>query len=338
MISSAALQFFFQQGNVLANKIYQDVALHSPAFTTNIPVAAEDWKTAWIGLVDKMRPWDGPRVTKEPAPQTYTVTVYPYELTQEIDQFRFEDDKRMYGIYSELIPRMAREVKMAQDYELRDLLQNKGKWTGGYQNGWDGGTFFNTAHSVDIYDSTKGTYTNDLTGGGSSIGGITVGGAFSQTAVQTLWEYMGSIKGEDNEPMQIEPDTILVPRALKGEAEMVLKSTFFAPPSWGTIGAGTGALATQVGAADNALRRFGLDYIEWPLLDPGTNGKTYWYMMATRHALKPLLWLVNTAPQWTYLIQPQSQPVFNQHKFVYGAWSRWAPGWAASFLTTRSGP
>ncbi len=337
MITSAALQFFFQQGNVLANKIYADVPLKSTAFSTRIPVAAEDWKTAWIGLVDKFRPWDGPRVTKEPAPQTYTVTVYPYEGTQSYDRFRFEDDQRMFGVVSsELIPRLAREARMAQDYEIRDLLQNKGKWTGAYQNGWDGSAFFLTTHAVDLYDSSKGTYTNDLTGGGASIGGITVGGQFSQTAIQTLWEYQGSIKGEDNEPLQVESDTILVPRALKGEAELVLKSTFYAPPSWGTIGAGTGALGAQVGAADNALRRFGIDYIEWPLLD--ASSKSVWYMMSTKNpAFKPLLWLVNTDVQWTYIIQPQSMPVFSEHRFIWGGHARWAPAWGPSWLLMRSG-
>lgn len=335
MISDASLQFFFTTLNTVAGKVYEDVPIKSPAFSTTVPTGeAEDWKTGWIGLMDKMRPWDGPRVTEEPAPQTYSVRVVPFEQTRKLDRFRFDDDS--YGIYSDVIPRMARQAKRAQDFEIRNLLQAKGKWAGinpasgvSYQNGWDGLSFFNSAHPVDLYDAGKGSYSNDFTGGGSTQNGVLVGGGFNQTSVLTLWEYMTSIKGEDGEPLEIESDTILIPSTLKGEAEVVLNNLFYAPPTFGTL---TG----QVGAMDNALKRFGLKYIDWALLNAGSS--TTWYMMATTHVWKPILWLLRQAPVWTYLINEQSPNVFNEHALVWGVWARWAPAWAISWLMARSGP
>lgn len=335
MINSSELNFFFATLNTIANSIYNEVPNKSQVFSSDVPLSdAETWKTGWIGLMDKMRPWDGPRVTKEPSPQTYSVTPYPFEQTRALDRFRFDDDA--YGIFSPIIERMARQAKRARDFETRDLLQNKGKWTGAYQNGWDGLSYFNTAHPVDFYDTSKGTYTNDFTGGGSTQNGILVGGVLSQTSILTLWEYMTSIKGEDGEPLEVEATDLLVPSTLKGEAEMLLKNAFMAPPSWATLGAGTGPLGAQVGAADNVLTRWGLKYTDWALLNAGS--ATTWYMQANNHVWKPMLWILRQAPVIAYLIKETDIPVFMNHEYVWGMFARWAPAWAPSWLMARSGP
>jgi len=327
MITDSSLQFFFTNLNTMLGEAYTTTPIVHDKFASVIPVTSEDWKAGWTGRMDKMRVWAGPRVTEEPAPQTYTVSMIPFEQTRKIDRFRLDDDTM--GLYYRMLPDMAVQAKRLPDFQIRDLLQNLNAYVGIRQNGLDGLTHFNTAHPVDLFDAGKGTYCNDFTGGGVSIGGVTVGGAMSPTAVSTLWTYMSGYKAEDGEPLGIEPNMILAPSTMKLEVDLILKSTFFAPPSWGTV---TG----QVGAADNPLQRFGMEPLYWPLLNnaQGTN----WYMLDTNHAMKPFTWLQRTAPVFQYLIDENSAPVFNEHSYVYGAWARGSAAWSFAWLSARSGP
>jgi phage major head subunit gpT-like protein len=290
---------------------------------------------AWIGRLDKMRLWLGPRITHEPAPQTYTVTPQPFELTEAIDRFKLDDD--MMGVYYRTLPEMALQAKRWPDFQMRDMLRNQGAWTGLPQNGLDGLTYFNTAHPVDLYNSGAGTYSNDFTGGGANVayknaaGGtvnVLTGGAFSPTALATVVEYMMQLKAEDGEPVGVTPNKLLVPPQLRLESELVVKSTFFAPPAWGTI-------ASQVGAADNPLARFGLEPEVWELL---AGDSSTWYVQDTTKAFRPMLWILRYAPVAAYRIAETDPVVFDSHKYLYGYWARGCPAWGFSWLMVRSGP
>jgi phage major head subunit gpT-like protein len=229
-----------------------------PQYASEVPVTGKQFVAGWTGMMPKMRVWYGPRVTNQPAPQTYSAVVLPFEITYDIDRFDLDDD--LYGIYYRMVPDMARQTRRWPNYELRDWLENAGAYTGNVL-GFDGLTYFNTAHPTDFYNSAAGTYCNDFSGGGVTVtysavntGGtrsVLVGGAFGPTAFSTLYEYMSTLKGEDGERLGVMPSFLMHPVQLKTEVELVLKSMFFAPPAWGTI---TG----QVGAADNPLRRFGV--------------------------------------------------------------------------------
>lgn len=334
MITPAAFSVFITNINTMVGEAYGTTPTQFQEFATTIPTTTTVWEAGWTGMLDKMRVWSGPRVTHQPAPQTYQVTVLPYELTEEIDRFHLDDDK--FGIYYRLLPDMARQAKRWPDYEIRDLLENAGAQTGTRQNGFDGLTAFNTAHPVDLYDSSKGTYSNDFTGGGMNVtypkpgGGtstVLTGGAFSPTAFATLTEYMMTLKAEDNEAMGIRPNLLMVAPQLMLEAELVLKSMFFAPPSWGSI-------SSQVGAADNPLKRFGVETLVNPLLKDATT----WYLFDTTKALKPLLWILRGSPVFTPRVNEDDPVVFDRHVYQYGVWGRATPAWNFSWLFARSGP
>jgi hypothetical protein len=235
-----------------------------------------------------------------------------------------------------MLPDMARQSKRWPDLQIRDLLENSGAQTGFRQNGLDGLSAFNTAHPIDLYVPATGTYCNDFTGGGVNInyaktGGGTistlVGGAFSPTAFATLAEYMTTIKAEDNEAWGITPNLLMHAPQLRMEVELVLKSQFFAPPSWGTI---TG----QVGAADNPLKRFGIEPLENPLL----NDVATWYLFDTTKAFKPLIWGLHTAPIMTPRVDEDDPSVFDNHTYLWGIWARATPAWGFSQTFARSGP
>lgn len=328
MITPSQFTAFITNVNTMIGDTYSTTPVIYPAFASTLPVSSSQLTLGWTGMMPKMRAWFGSRVVNEPAPQTYTVVMIPYENTYSIDRFALDDDQ--FGVFYRMLPDMARQAKRQPEYELRDLLEGTGVQTGTRANGFDGLTHWNTAHPIDVYDSTKGTYINDFTGGGQSVGGVTVGGALSPVAFTSLYEYMETLKGEDSERLGITPSLMMVPPTLRAEGELILKSMFFAPPAWGAFSQITG----QVGSADNPLRRFGVDLLVNPLL--ASNSK--WYLMDTTKAFKPFLWCVREAVKYVPRTQETDPIVFDRHTFLWGAWDRVAPAWSYAWLSARSGP
>lgn len=334
MITPADFAVFVTNVNTMIGNAYSSAEPEAPKFVTPVPITGTIYEDGWTGRMPKPRVWAGPRVVHEPGPQTYTAQPFPYELTAGVDRFRVDDD--LHGIYFRVLPDLALQMKLLMDYESRDLIEAAGNYTGARQNGLDALTFFNTAHPIDFYDSSKGTYSNDFSGGGANVSfkapdgstkTILTGGALSPVALQTLWEYMTTLKGEDGEVLGVEPTTIMVPSFLKGEAEFIINSTFLAPPAWGSI---TG----QVGAADNPLRRFGLDII----VNKRLKLLNTWYLQDNSKAVKSMRWGIREAPILVPMVTENSPNVFNEHKYVWGYWSRGTALWSYSWLMCRSGP
>jgi phage major head subunit gpT-like protein len=333
MIGASRLELFISNINAMFGASYSTTPIIAPQFISTVPCAGAQMVFGWTGLMPKFRVWYGPRVVNEPAPQTYTVVPVPFENTFSLDQFTLDDD--LGGIYYRMVPDMARQARRWQEFEMRNLLENAGFWTGAAQNGLDGLSHWNTAHPVDLYDSSKGTYANDFTGGGVTVtitkpSGTTtalVGGAIGPTSFLTLRAYMTTIKGEDGEAMGVMPKLLMHAPLLKGEVELLLKSTFFAPPAWSTIG-------SQVGAADNVITRFGVEPLENPLL----NNAYTWYLLDTTKAFKPFVWVEREAIRIVPRVSPTDPVVFNTHKYLLGGWGRGAPAWNFAFLSARSGP
>lgn len=325
MPTPAQINLFISTVNTAIGQVYSDASLPLfwQNFSTMIPTQSTQWAAAWTGMLPKARTWKGARVTVSPNPQTYIAVPLPYEHTVTIDRFHLDDDQM--GVYYRTLPDQARQMRRQPDYWHRDLLESSGDFTGTVQNGYDGLTYFNSAHPINFYVSAAGTYSNDFTGGGSTQNGVLVGGAFSPTAVATLAEYMMTLKGEDKEPLGIYPDTVMVPPALMMEANLVLREASFAPPAWGTI---TG----QVGAADNPILRFGMK----PLVNTYLTSATKWYMMDTTKSFKPMLWIVREAPIMTPRVSEDDPIVFDLHHYLWGWWARATPAWGYSFLMCRS--
>ncbi len=325
MITPTGFNLFISTVNTAIGQVYSDATIpeHWKNFSSVMPSAGSQNVYGWTGMLPKPRVWKGSRVVVRANPQTYTLVNLPYEHTLGIDRFHLDDD--LMGIYYRQIPDQARQVRRLPDYWHRDLLENLGDQTGTRQNGLDGLTYFNSAHPVNVYSSAAGTYTN-TTLGGQTINSRVIGGAFGPTSFATVVEYMMNLPGEDGEPLGIYPNMAMFPSALMLEAELVLKSTFFAPPSWGTI---TG----QVGAADNPLKRFGVT----PIINEYLTSNTNWYAMDTTKSFKPMIWQERSPAVYTPRISENDPVVFDRHTYLWGVWGRVTPGWSYSFLMHRSG-
>lgn len=326
MITPAQFSVFITTVNTMIGQAYEDtVEPVLDQIATTVSMDSEFLLQGWTGMLPKMREWTGPRVTHEPAPQTYQVGAIPFEQTITLDRFALDDDK--FGIYYRILPDMARQSKRWPVEQIRDLLENLGAWTGTFQNGLDGLSNFNTAHLINLYNSGLGTYCNDFTGGGQGIGGIQIGGAFSgPTPFKTVFEYMSNLKGEDNEPLGVTPNLLMHPSQLKGEVETVLKTMSFAPPSYGIM---TG----QVGAVDNMFSRYGVE----PLQNRYLTSPSKWYLMDTTRGEKPFTWGLREAPQFVQRTNENDPVVFDTHQYVWGSWGRGCPAWSYAWLCARSG-
>lgn len=325
---------FITTVNTMIGEVWASTAPKSPTFVSPVPAGEGSvYEDGWIGRMPKPRVWAGPRVVHEPGPQTYQVPFLPFELTAGIDRFKFDDD--MHGIFTRMLPDLALQMGLLQDFQTRDLIEASGYYSGSqFQNGLDGISFFNTGHPVDFYDPTKGTYSNDFSNGGANVTYKTttnttktllVGGALTNVAIFSLYEYMLQLKGEDGEVLGISPTDIMVPPLLAAEGEFLLKSMFMAPPAWGQIGA-------QVGAADNPLRRFGLALI----VNERLNLQSTWYMQDNSRGSKAMRFAWREAPRLVPRIAEDDPVVFDEHKLTWGYWARAIPLWAPSFLMCRS--
>lgn len=310
------------------------------AWVTDHPMAGGSQITfGWTGMMPKARPWFGSRNLYEPAPQTYTVIPIPYELTYTIDRFVLDDsDVNTMSIFWRTLPDMARQWRRQRCYECRDLLENAGVQTGSRQNGWDGNTYFNTGHPIDLYNPSiytnnplfsAGTYCNDFIGG-QTINGVSLGGALTVLSFSGLLQYQKAIPGEDGEVLGVRATHLMVPNTLDVESTFILKATMLAPPVYGNWSAS----ATQVGAQDNMLARKGVE----PIVNPFLRKTTRWYLQDNRNSFRGTLWIVREAPRTVPRVNENDPLVWDSHRYAWGGWDRVMPAWGPSFFMLRSAP
>lgn len=331
LLTPANLSLFFSTLETRFWTAYGTTDAWSSKIADMHPTSSEQLANAWIGMVDKYRLWAGARVTHQPAPQTYLVQIQNFELTEQIDLFKLQDDQ--YGIYMPTVAFMGMQGKKIYDYQLRDMLLNQGAQTGPIQNCLDGLSYFNTAHPVDFYDASKGTYCNNYTGTFTE-NGVVVGGALTTNGFNTLWESIAGRKSESGEALGITGDLTMVPSQLKATGMTILQSQFFAPPQMGTLGTGSGANAPFVGAMDNILKGWTDLFVNADL----NAQPTQWYLLVTKGPLKPLGIALREAPDFVYRVNPQDPVVFDTHTVLYGSKARFAPFWTFPWLGNLSSP
>jgi phage major head subunit gpT-like protein len=325
MITPAQMNVLRSTVSVLVGQVYSEdkVPLPSGVFCTDVTMGSSQLIDAWTGMLPKPRVWQGPRVHIQPALQTYTVAAVPYEGPSIVmDRFTLDDDQ--YGSLFRAIPDQVRQVRRLKDYWLRDLLEASGYFAGPNQLGFDGLSFFNTAHPLDVYNPSSATYSNDLTGNTGTT--ASPGGPFSVNGFATAAEFMMTIKAEDGERLGVIPTHAMLPIQLMTEGQLVLKSFSMAPPAWGTIGG-------QVGAADNPLLRFGVE----PIINHFLASSTKWYLQDNSKAIKSMRFAMREAPVYSQRTAESDPIVYDLHMMAWGVWGRGVPAWSYSFLMLRSG-
>lgn len=325
-------QGFAEANDALAFFLAFDTAFSQAYATTPVwrgqiandrPSTTDSELYGWMDRIPAMSPWVGSRVEHGVQSETLRVKNRPFEDTISINKWHLADDQ--YGLYSMLPAQLGMQAAKWPDYQIAAALQDN-------IIGTDGLSFFNSAHPIDIYALSKGTYSNDRTSFG-----------LTPTNLATVVQDMMSRRAQDRTPLMVVPDTLIVPPALKYTAMNILNAAFIAPQ---TVGGNT-----QVGPNDNVLKGL-LNLVvlpelaagmSFPTFDPQTGEKIVssggsdakWYVGALGSAVKPITWQMRQAPQIINRTDPRDPAVFDRASYIYGIEGRGAPVLTFPFLMTR---
>ena len=320
--SSDALAFFLAFDTAFS-QAYQTTQVWRGKLANDRPSVTDSELYGWMDRIAAMQPWVGARVEHGVQSETLRVKNRPFELTVNINKWHLADDQ--HGLYSMLPQQIGQQAAKWADYQIAAAIQDN-------ILGTDGLSFFNSAHPIDLYAPSKGTYTNDYTSF-----------ALNPTNLAQVVANMRSRRAQDGTPLMVEPDTLIVPPALQYQAMNILNAAFIAPQTIGTV--------TQVGTNENVLKGM-LNLIvlpelaagmSFPTFDQATGEKivsaggsdTKWYVAALGHAVKPVTWQMRQAPIVVNRTDPRDPAVFDRASYVYGIEGRGAPVLTFPFLMSR---
>lgn len=274
---------------------------------TEIPSTAKSNTYGWLAQQVLLREWVGPRVALNLSERTYALENKSYEATIEVDRDDIEDDN--LGMYNAVvIPQLAQGAAKHTDQLLVAMLQSN---SAAGPTAYDGLSLFNDSHLT--YGKTTTTYDNKF--------------ALALTAdnFDTVWSAMTSYTGEDDQPLGVMPNLLIVPPQLKRTALEIMSSTTAAK----VFGSNTAAASI-----DNVLQGWA-DVLVIPELagDP-----TRWYLADVSKPIKPLIYQSRRPDQFVSRDNPQDPKVFDQKKYTYGVDNRKNVGVSLPFLISTSKP
>lgn len=273
--------------------------------TTASPSAHREEHYLWMALIPRLKQWLGERVVRNVSARGYVLVNNDYELTLEVDKNVILDDR--IGVFAPRIDMMGRQSRLWPNDVVVSVIQGNGLC-------FDGNAFFYASHPIDTDDATKGTYANDFTTT-----------ALTSANYNSVRATMMAYQGEDQKPLGITPNLLIVPPALEAAAKQILNTDFIAPA------AAVGQNAASV-VQGNVLKGTA-DILVIPELN---NQPTQWYLADTTKPIMPFVWQLRQAPDFVQLTDATSEPVFNRRKFVYGVHARGQAGFSLPFLCARA--
>ncbi len=306
-LTPQALDFLFKQFNTDYQRGYTSRKSLWANYSERIPSSTETNTYGWLAELPGFREWIGPRIMRNIAARTYSITNKDWEDGFAVSRNKIEDDQ--FGIYS-------RSAELLGDAAARlwDDLTADALIAGNTTVCCDGQFFFDTDHPVDLDDSTAGQYSNSETGK-----------PLNPTNLAILKAQMGAYKGESGKPLEVVPDLLIVPPALEADAYAAVQANVWAQPVLN--------VATPVAAAAVPNPQFGsMRVLMLPRL---AAAPTVYYLCATAR-LKPIILQIRKEPQIVQRIDPAMDNVFHRKEFEYGADARGAAGYGLPFTALRA--
>lgn len=309
---AGALQIFFtglhttyQEAYQTPPTFWQDIAMHTTS-TTELETYA------WMDRIPRMRQWLGPRVINNVPTRSRSIVNVDFELTQAIPRNKFRDDKM--SIYQPLAQLMAFEAKKLPDQQLAALMISN-------PVGFDGLSFFNTAHLSNIDDAGSATFNNALT---LSLTPSNFGAA---RAAMRAWV------GADGNPYGANPSMLVVPPQLEDVARRILFTDY---SGRGQITPAAGVPPTESATAHASEQNIykgaaGLVVIPELASQPST-----WYLLDASTPIKPFIVQERQAPQFVYKGADSDDNVFWNKEYIWGVDARYGFDVTLPFLALRS--
>lgn len=288
----------FNQGMGGYTPWWNRVAMEMPSQTT-------EEVYAWLQKLPGLRPWPkgAPRKVNRLGANAYRLRNETFEDTVGVDVDDFEDDK--LGLYAPSFEMLGYAVSRFPDLKVAEAIM-----LGTSALCFDGLSFFNTAHPVDMNDPDKGTYSNSRAGSALNEANLNSGiVAFSQ------------FKDESGERIGIRPKKLIVPPSLRTTALKLVVAT--------TIIDIQGGLAASVENMNKGV-------LEVEVIDELEAEPTVWYLEAEFGPLKPLIYQRRSSSGLIRKTSETDDNVFDLNELRWGVKERAAFGYSFPWLMLRS--
>lgn len=268
-----------------APSVWQRIAMKVPSTT-----GQNDY--AWLSKFPRMRKWIGEKVVKQLEGAKYVIKNDDWEATVEIDRNDIEDDN--LGIYGPQAQMAGESAKQLPD-EIVFALVNGAFTTPCY----DGQNFIDTDHPVRGDDGNIASVSNKGTKKLSCASQ-----AAAQASLGAAEVAMMEMTDDEGRPLNIKPDVLLVPPALKATAN---------------------ALMTADRLDDGKTNPFKGAFEV--VVDGRLKSKTAWFLLDTAKPVKPFVYQERKAPIFVSQTDLNSDAVFTTKLFRFGAEARAAGGY-----------
>jgi len=266
----------------------------------------EDEVYGWLDLVPLLRKWYGPRVINQLSLRAQRLVNELYELTVGIRRTKLEDDTA--GMYSDYVRMMGVSSKLWPENLVIAALKAASSTTV-----YDNQYFFDTDHPVDMDNPNSATQSNDIDY--SSSGGLT------SDNIADAFAKMRAFKGANGDPLDVNPNVLLVPPQSEYKAKQIFNATIIAQ----AVGSNAAA------AIDNQLKG---------MADVVTSGRLadtpdYVYLLDCRMPVKPFIFQERDPAVFTPRYNPEDPHVFDVDEYLAGVRARGAAGYGPWWLAAR---
>lgn len=259
----------------------------------------------WLEQLADFRAWTGERRFMPLRDTAYALTNTPFEWGIEIDREKFDDHR--FLSQAQVFAMGGQNARLHPQRKVAALLRLFGDSD---KKCYDGLAYFHASHPVDLYDASKGTFSNRITN--------TLTPANFALARAAMMKF----KDASGELLASPPDTLYVSPDLVTTADAIAQSIVI-PTITGSVNSGVGALPRQK-----------ITVVEAPELsaEPGV-----WYLARTRGVIKPVIFQKRTEPVVEWIEDLNSSFCKKNRKVQLGADYRAAFGWTFPQLMMRCG-
>lgn len=322
-VTSQALTSFFTQNEVRFGQALSAVEKWTPELATVIPSGTTQNVYAWMDRIPILRQWIGNRIINAVSTQARTVVNLPFELTDALLKEDVMNDN--FGLFSMNLQFMAMQAGKWSDQQIANYIVNcAASGAATPVNGFDGVPFFSTAHPT--LGLVAGSVPNGVTATQSNL---YVSTALTYENYRIVRANMLNLKGKDGQPLYNKPDLLVCGPTLEGVARNIVEADFVA-----------GVNGVTTANQSNVLK--GTTKVK--VLQELSTMPNAWFLLCTAGPVKPFIWQLRQAPQFTYLVAPTDLPAFMARQFVYGveafgnaAESLWFLAAAATSASTYNG-
>lgn len=305
IVNKSALDGVFLNLKTTFNRALQAATPEWEKIAMKVTSTSSENRYKWMERFPAMRKWVGEKVVKQLKAQGYTLVNDDFEATIEVDRNDIADDNLgIYGPEAEMAGYSSAHLPDELVFDLVNL--------GFTELAYDGQPFFDTDHPVGKKDGSVVSVSNK---GTAALSFATL--ALAQASFGAARTALRKMKDDEERPLNIKPNILLVPAALEDTAT---------------------ALMTVDRLEDGKPNPY--KNAAEVVVSSRLTSDTAWFLMDTTKPVKPVIFQERMAPVFVSQTDMASESVFMQRKFRFGAEARGAAGfsfWQMAYGSTGAG-